>query len=466
MAKPTKLVVKLLLSILLIFGIMTSACETDQTGTESQYDVTLMTLNPGHFHAALVQKNMLPSVNPNVFIFAPEGDDLTLHMERIEAFNTRDENPTDWQLTIHTGTDYFERMLNDRPGNVMVTAGNNRMKTDYILQAVNEGVHVLSDKPMAIDSGGWQKLKDAFRLADERDVLLYDIMTERYEVTSRIQRILSQNRDLFGELEAGDAENPAIVKESIHHLYKIVSGQPLRRPPWYFDVTQQGEGIVDVTTHLVDLSLWGAFPDEPIYHEGDIEMVNARRWATTLTRQQFDNITGHAEFPYYLQDQLQNGDLLLYSNGEIDFALRGHHVRVSVEWAYEAPPGGNDTHFSVMRGTKTNLVIRQGAEQNYKSTLFIEPVENANRAEMEEHLQGAISDLQAEFPGTEFEATENGWVLDIPDELYLGHEAHFGKVAEAYFGYLQDGELPKWEVPNMITKYYITTMAREMAMEN
>ena len=466
MAKPTKLVVKLLLSILLIFGIMTSACETDQTGTESQYDVTLMTLNPGHFHAALVQKNMLPSVNPNVFIFAPEGDDLTLHMERIEAFNTRDENPTDWQLTIHTGTDYFERMLNDRPGNVMVTAGNNRMKTDYILQAVNEGVHVLSDKPMAIDSGGWQKLKDAFRLADERDVLLYDIMTERYEVTSRIQRILSQNRDLFGELEAGDAENPAIVKESIHHLYKIVSGQPLRRPPWYFDVTQQGEGIVDVTTHLVDLSLWGAFPDEPIYHEGDIEMVNARRWPTTLTRQQFENITGRAEFPDYLQDQLQNGDLPLYSNGEIDFALRGHHVRVSVEWAYEAPPGGNDTHFSVMRGTKTNLVIRQGAEQNYKSTLFIEPAENANRAEMEEHLQSAISDLQAEFPGTEFEATENGWVLDIPDELYLGHEAHFGKVAEAYFGYLQDGELPKWEVPNMITKYYITTMAREMAMEN
>ncbi|TVR17752.1 MAG: oxidoreductase [Balneolaceae bacterium] len=466
MAKPTELAVKLLLSISLIFGIMTSTCETEHTGTESSYDVTLMTLNPGHFHAALVQKNMLPSVNPNVFIFAPEGDDLALHMERIEAFNTRDENPTNWKLTVYTGSDYFDRMLNERPGNVMVTAGNNRMKTDYILQAVNEGVHVLSDKPMAIDSGGWLKLKDAFRLADERGVLLYDIMTERYEVTSRIQRILSQNRELFGELEAGDAENPAIVKESVHHLYKIVSGQPLRRPPWYFDVTQQGEGIVDVTTHLVDLSLWGAFPGEPLYHEEDIEMVDARRWPTTITRQQFENITGHTEFPDYLQDQLTNGDLPLYSNGEIDFTLRGHHVRVSVEWAYEAPPGGNDTHYSVMRGTKTNLVIRQGAEQNYRSTLFIEPVQNANSTEIEEHLQRAISDLQSEFPGTEYETTENGWVLEIPDEFYLGHEAHFGKVAEAYFGYLQDGALPEWEVPNMITKYYITTMAREMAMGN
>ncbi|MCC5941796.1 MAG: Gfo/Idh/MocA family oxidoreductase [Balneolaceae bacterium] len=470
MVKPTTITALLTLFTGITFGFMTSACESDQTnqhnGSESSYDVTLMTLNPGHFHAALVQKNMISGVNPDVYIFAPEGDDLTLHQERIDAFNTRDENPANWNLNIHAGPDYFDAMLSERPGNVMVTAGNNRMKTDYILQAVNEGIHVLSDKPMAIDAGGWQKLKEAFRYAEERDVLLYDIMTERYEVTSRIQRILAQNRDLFGELATGDTDNPAVVKESIHHLYKIVSGQPLRRPPWYFDVTQQGEGIVDVTTHLVDLSLWGAFPDEPIYYESDIEMTDARRWPTILTRQQFENITGHAEFPDYLQDQLQDGELPYYSNGEINFTLRGHHVRVSVEWAYEAPPGGNDTHYSEMRGTTSNLIIRQGADQGYKSTLFVEPAAGENRDDLRASLELAVENLQDEFPGTELTETENGWQLNIPDVHYLGHEAHFGKVAEAYFGYLQEGELPAWEVPNMITKYYITTMARELAMEN
>ena len=449
----------------MIFLSCNSEPEQEQVFTGEEGEIQLMTLNPGHFHAALVQKDMLRQVDPTVYIFAPEGNDLNLHLERIEGFNTRDENPTNWELDIYTGEDYLDRMLTEQPGNVMVVAGNNRSKTDYILQAVNEGINVLSDKPMAIDSGGWQKLNDAFRLADERGVLLYDIMTERYEVTSRIQRILAQNRDLFGDLETGSVDDPAIVKESIHHLFKTVAGSPLRRPPWYFDVTQQGEGIVDVTTHLVDLSLWGTFPDEPIYHEQDIEMIDAERWPTMLTAGQFENITGMADFPEYLQDQLEDGVLPYYSNGEINFTLRGHHVNVSVQWDYQAPEGGDDSHFSLMRGTISNLVIRQGAEQNFRSTLYIEPVEEADADVVESALETAIEGLQAEFPGTSFTESDNGWQLEIPGEFYLGHEAHFGKVAEAYFGYLVAGELPDWEVPNMITKYYITTQARELAMD-
>ena len=55
-------------------------------------------------------------------------------------------------------------------------------------------------------------------------------------------------------------EEPAVTKESVHHLFKYVSGKPLRRPAWFFDTAQQGEGIVDITTHLVDLDPVGEFP--------------------------------------------------------------------------------------------------------------------------------------------------------------------------------------------------------------
>lgn len=467
---PNKIPI-LFIFILIASTLMILSCTNGkQTEPESEFtgednEIRIMTVNPGHFHAALVQKVMLKQVDPMVSIFSPGGTDLELHVERIENFNNREESPTDWELNIYTGEDYFEEMLRQRPGNVMVVAGNNRSKTDYILQAVDEGINVLSDKPMAIDSGGWIKLNEAFRLAEERGVLLYDIMTERNEVTTRVQRILSQNSELFGELITGSPEQPAVVKESVHHLYKIVSGSPLRRPQWYFDVNQQGEGIVDVTTHLVDLSLWGTFPDEIIDHETDIEMIDAQRWPTMISAQQFENITGASSFPDYLTDQLEDGELPYYSNGEMSYTIRDHYVRISVEWDYEAPPGGGDTHYSLMRGTLADLVIRQGADQNFKSTLFVEPAEDADRSALDSALDDAVRDLQNEFPGTTFQQTETGWQLDIPDELYLGHEAHFGIVAENYFGYLVDGELPHWEVPNMITKYYITTKAREMALD-
>jgi predicted dehydrogenase len=425
-----------------------------------------MTLNPGHFHTALVQKTMLPGVDSTVYIYAPEGDDLRLHLDRIESYNTREENPTSWNTEIITGPDYLETMMEERPGNVMVTAGNNRLKTTYIERAVSEGIHVLSDKPMAIDREGWELLVDAFDEAENNDALLLDIMTERHEVTTRLQRRLSQNSELFGELIDGSPENPAIVKESIHHLYKMVSGSPLRRPAWYFDTDQQGEGIVDVTTHLVDLTLWGTFPGEAIRYESDIEITGARRWATELTLQQFENITGEPQFPDYLEEDVKEGVLEYYSNGEIHFNLRGHHAKVSVQWNYQAPEGGGDSHYSLMRGSRATLFIRSGAEQDFKSTLYVEPTYDVGLDETEEVLSGIIDELQPEFSGIRYSRYDSGFRIHIPDEYHLGHEAHFGVVAQNFLSYLEAGALPEWEVPNMITKYYITTQAREIAMEN
>ena len=53
---------------------------------ESEAPSRLITLDPGHFHAALVQKSMVPGVSPEVHIYAPAGPDLDLHLERIRAF--------------------------------------------------------------------------------------------------------------------------------------------------------------------------------------------------------------------------------------------------------------------------------------------------------------------------------------------------------------------------------------------
>ena len=91
-------------------------------------------------------------------------------------------------------------------------------------------------------------------------------MTERFEVTTILQKLLSQNADLFGHLKPGSTEEPAVTKVSVHHFSKVVSGSPLVRPAWFFDVRQQGEGIVDVTTHLVDLIQWECFPEQILHH--------------------------------------------------------------------------------------------------------------------------------------------------------------------------------------------------------
>lgn len=177
-------------------------------------EVKLITLDPGHFHAALVQKVSYPQVSTDVYVYAPGGFDVAEHLKRIDGFNSRPDNPTRWNEIVYTGPDYLEKMLSEKKGNVMIQAGNNGKKTEYIKKTLDAGIHVLSDKPMAIDGRNFKLLEECFELAGQKNLLLYDIMTERNEITTMLQRELSTIPAVYGEQLKGSPDDPAIVKKA------------------------------------------------------------------------------------------------------------------------------------------------------------------------------------------------------------------------------------------------------------
>jgi predicted dehydrogenase len=467
-------------TLALVIPFLLASCQQGQKGTTAENNdqtpapmftpiegkVKLMTLDPGHFHASLVQKTMYDQVDPLVYVYAPDGPEVKDHLSRINDYNTREVDPTSWVEQVYIGDDYLEKMLEEHPGNVMVVSGNNAKKTEYIHRAVQQGIYVLADKPMAINPDDFALLEDAFSIAREKGVLIYDIMTERHEITTVLQKELSQIPEVFGQLQAGTEAEPAITKESVHHFFKYVSGKPLTRPPWFFDVTQQGEGIVDVSTHLVDLIQWEAFPGV-VLDKKDVEILSARRWTTELTPEMFLKATGLDAYPEYLQKDLEGDLLKVYCNGEINYTLKGIHAKVSVVWNFQAPEGTGDTHYSIMRGSGCDLVIRQGEAQGYLPMLYIERNGTSGDPEFENRLKVAVEGpLMQHYPGIALKKLDtNQWLLEIPDRYKVGHEAHFGQVTEEFLEYVKSGRLPEWEIPNMIVKYYTTTGGLKKAME-
>jgi predicted dehydrogenase len=426
--------------------------------------VRLITLDPGHFHAGLVQKFMYPQVSPVVHVYAPPGPDLQEHLKRIEGFNTRSNNPTHWEEVVYTGPDFLERMLKDKAGNFVVLAGNNAHKTEYIDRSVSAGFNVLADKPMAITPANFELLRHSFQEAAAKKVLLYDIMTERFEITSIILRELARMPDVFGTVQKGTPTNPAVVMESVHHFYKEVAGNPLTRPAWFYDVRQQGEAIPDVGTHLVDGVQWICFPDQALDWRKDIKVLAARRWATKLTPQQFQRSTGLDAYPDYLKDDLgPDNALIVFANGEVTYTLRGIHAKVTAIWRFEAPPGSGDTLYALVRGTKASLVIKQGAEQHYNPALYVENRSNASPAQFEQTLRQAIASLTTKWPGLDLQPSGTSWEVIIPDKYRVGHEEHFAQVTENFLRYLAASKLPDWEVPDMLAKYYTTTEAYRLS---
>jgi predicted dehydrogenase len=428
--------------------------------------IRLMTVDPGHFHAALVQKEMYPDVAARVDVFAPLGPDLIGHLNRVASFNTRRENPTAWQLEVHAGPDFFDRMLRERPGNVVILSGRNRQKIDQIAASIEAGLNVLADKPWILTSTDLPKMEAALAAADARKLVAYDIMTERFEITTIVQRALVNDRATFGEIVKGTETDPAVYMESVHHLMKVVAGAPNIRPAWFFDTAEQGEGFNDIGTHLVDLVQWTLFPEQSVDYRTDVRVIAAQRWPTSIPEDDFRRVTGEPGFPPALSHSVNGGKLEYFCNTLVSYALRGIHTTLNVIWDWEAPAGSGDTHFASYRGTRSRIEVRQSRADRFRPELYVVPASVAGRAQVRAAVQAQLRALEHQYPGIGMEDRDAEIHITIPDALRIDHEAHFAQVTTNFLRFLRHRQsLPAWERPNMLAKYYVTTIGTELSRQ-
>jgi predicted dehydrogenase len=462
MSKLPVCILALILPVLLAAGV-NSAFTADPQGKAAMPEVRFMTLDPGHFHAGLVQKEMYPNVSPVVHVYAPLGSDLMEHLNRIVGFNTRKENPTSWRLEVHTGPDFMERMLKEKPGNVVVISGRNRGKIDKVKASVDAGLNVLADKPLIIDPADFGKLEATLNAAAQKKLVAIDIMTERYEITTLLQRELVNDKAVYGTQLPGSIQDPAVYMESIHFLLKMVAGLPNRRPSWFFDVEQQGEALPDVGTHLVDLVQWILFPEQSLDYRKDVNVQAAKHWPTVMTKAEFQKVTGEPDFPDYLRPVIKDGNLQYYCNTRVSYALRGVHVKFDVLWNYE-PPAGSDTHNAWFKGSRSRIDIRQTKEEKFVPELYIVPNDPADKAALLQAARTKMESLQKVFPGVSVEDAGKDLHVIIPAKYRVGHEPHFAQVTSKFLGFLKDpASIPAWEKPNMLAKYYTTTQGLKLS---
>ena len=420
--------------------------------------VGFVTIDPGHFHASLVQNRSYSDVSTVVKVFAPDGAELDAHLKLVESFNGRKSNPTAWKEEVYRGHDFLaefssaaqRKALGEDP--IVVLAGKNNRKGEYALAAVEAGCHVLSDKPMAITPEVFAKTELAVRLAERRGLFFADIMTERNEITTILQRALTMDHDLYGEQEKGTPEDPAVTKISVHHFCKLVNDAPLKRPEWYYDTAIQGEGLTDVTTHLVDLVQWETFPGVRL-KKSDVKVLSAKTWPTMITPEQFKMSTGGE----WVETKPVS------ANGEFTWQLKGVNCKVSVVWNFMAPKGTGDTHDSMMRGTRAEVVIRQGAKEGYKPVLYVRSRRDA--AGTEKALKAALAKIAADWPGVEARATDGTgvWRIVYPKKYDIGHEAHFSQVVQMFLGWIKSGKSDPIYLENMLVKYHTIVEAWKKA---
>ena len=262
-------------------------------------------------------------------------------------------------------------------------------------------------------------------------------------------------RDIFGEFATGD-DGPAIRLASVHHLEKVVNGVPLRRPPWYFDVRVQGDGLADIPTHLVDQAQRFA-ATHGVAIDRDLELVAARRWATPVPRALFARVTGLADFPADLRALVEDDVLAYAGNAELSFRLGGIDAHLATRWDLTEPPGGGDAHSATIVGTEARVRIEQGPRTGFRRRLWVEP--RGRSARLEAALRQAVAAWQGTYPGIEIVAVADGFEVRVPAGPGTAHEAQFPLVLDEFLRAIDHAAWPDARAAETLAKYELLARA-------
>jgi predicted dehydrogenase len=409
---------------------------------------TLAFLEPGHFHATLTLREAHPGVAPEIVVYADDGgpgpDDF---LALVERFNRRAERPTRWRPRVRRSADPLACLLDERPGDVVVLAGRNRGKAAVIARLHAAGLHVLADKPWLVEPDDVAPIRSSLAGGP----IAREMMTGRRDALGRLVKRLVDDAEVFGGFAAGDAGEPAIEQESVHHFAKQVDGAPLRRPWWFFDTRVQGRGAVDIPTHQVDQSQWlTGEAGRPL------RLLGARGWPTRVPVEVFARVTGAAAVPDELAPVRDGGDLVVECNAELTYAIGAVTARIGSRWEPTTPPGGGDTARVILRGRWAEIRVEQTAATGFRRRVTVAAREDAGataRAVAEALTRGAD-----ELPGVTARPAEPG-ALELLVPPAPGHEAHFAELLDELLGWIDAGHRPPGLAEDTLAKYTLLAEA-------
>ncbi len=457
---------------------------------------TLLFYEPGHFHAALLLNSANPRVDRAVHVYATPGPELDRFVALIGDFNARSVQPTAWDLHLHTESDMgghadrLGQLIAERRGELAVIAGRNEPKLAAIDRLHRAGIMALVDKPWLVDAAAVPHL-DRVTTASP---MVMDLMTGRHDVVNRLCRRVLTTSEVFGDVgsrsSGGSASGsgtggaatsaPDLEFGSVHHLCKVVDGRALIRPSWYYDIGIQGDGMVDIHSHLVDQAQWlvdelrPSTADDGGWHSDDVRIEHAERWATPVPLADFAESTGLDSFPPSLLDRVSTSPsdpgggpvLELACNGRISYRLRGVSVHQQTIWRVRSAVGGGDEHSFIARGSRCTVAVNQGPHTGDRPVVRLAMVDQGRhrRQELAASMASHLEDWQGEFPGLTMEADDGGYRLIIPESLATPHESVFAKVLDEF---LDRAERADWSIPAASTiqvRYRLLAEAHQLAI--
>lgn len=247
-------------------GMLTlNACSTGAplaAGTPVSPDVKLKIGLVGCGGRGTGAANQALSADPNVELIAvadifedkPSESLNLLRMRHGEKVNVPEEN-------IFIGFDAYQKVI-DSGIDVVLLAGPSRFRPKHLEAAVDAGLHIFCEKPVAVDAPGARRVYEAVRKAKESNLSIVGGLCWRYEYPKRAfyNRILDgavgEIRSIYNTYNTGAArviESNQDWSEAQHQLRN-----------WIYYNWISGDHIVEQAVHSIDFMQWAMGDQLPV----------------------------------------------------------------------------------------------------------------------------------------------------------------------------------------------------------
>lgn len=165
----------------------------------------------------------------------------------------------------YIGFDAYQQVLNTKVDVVLLTTPP-AFRPEHLKAAVNAGVHIFCEKPMAVDAPGVRKVMEAVKQAKEKNLSLASGFCFRYDIA---------NRAIFGKILNGDLGTIRTVstfRNGGELWYK--DPQPdwtqmtNQMRNWYYHNWLSGDFIVEQAVHSIDMMSWAMGDRLPVKATG------------------------------------------------------------------------------------------------------------------------------------------------------------------------------------------------------
>ncbi|MDZ7718342.1 MAG: Gfo/Idh/MocA family oxidoreductase [Balneolaceae bacterium] len=321
--------------------------------------------------------NQALNADPNVELVAVGDifdDKMSQSLEILNQIHSEKVNVPQERQFI--GFDAYQKVL-DTGVDVVILATPPTFRPQHLEAAVDAGVHIFCEKPVAVDAHGYHRVMNATKIAEQKNLNLVSGFCWRYHNAKKA----FFNRVLNGEL--GDIT-------SIYTTYNTGELWSLDRKPEWSDAEYQlrnwiyytwisGDHLVEQAIHSVDFMMWAMNDELPVSAMG----TGGRQ---VRTDEKFGNVYDHFGITYEYESGVKGFHFCrqqancensykaeifgTQGRGWADVTRGEHIIEGENEWKFEGEE--NDMyqaeHDALFAAIRSGNIINQG-EQLANSTM-------------------------------------------------------------------------------------------------